>query len=151
QVINHTVNLFANDVRFADHIDIRTQLLPGVAVRMDAALLRQVFLNLLLNAAEAIELKGEITITMHQPAAGSVTVEVRDTGCGIPPENIETIFDPFFTTKPKGTGLGLSIVHRILESSDGQLEVTSQPGQGTLFRLIMPAFSIENSRRKALS
>ena len=138
EVITHTVELFAHDARFAANVDFRTQLIAGVYVSMDSALLRQVFWNLLLNAAESIEGEGKIEISSRRMAKGKAEVTIKDSGCGIPPENLETIFNPFFTTKPKGTGLGLSIVYSILESSGAQMEVASKVGDGTIFHLIMP-------------
>jgi two-component system NtrC family sensor kinase len=69
-----------------------------------------------------------------------VVIEVADTGCGIPPEHLDRIFDPFFTTKEvgEGTGLGLSISHGIVERHGGRIEVESTPGQGTVFRVVLP-------------
>jgi len=138
KIITQTLELFANDNRFAVNVDVETELIPGVSVRMDAALLRQVLWNLLLNAAESFDRQGRIKIAMRKTAKGSVQVKISDNGCGIPAENMDAVFDPFFTTKAKGTGLGLSIVHSILESSGVPMEVTSRPGKGTTFRLTMP-------------
>lgn len=96
--------------------------------------LEQVFLNILSNAFDAIEGKGEIHVT-SRVERGFVEVEIADTGCGISPENIDRIFQPFFTTKPpgKGTGLGLSICSRILSGLGGQITVQSTLGEGTRF------------------
>jgi len=106
--------------------------------------LGQVFLNLLINAAHAIP-EGqvehhEIRVMARQHEPGFVTVEVSDTGCGIPSANLERIFDPFFTTKPQGegTGLGLSVSHSIVTSLGGSMSVESKVGQGTTFRLRLP-------------
>src|SRR5262249_22746926 len=108
------------------------------------AQLNQVFLNLLVNALQAIEAThrgdGRIAITTAT-TDGEVVVEVADNGCGIPEEIIPQIFDPFFTTKAvgDGTGLGLSITHGMVQDHGGRLEVESVPGQGTRFRVILPA------------
>jgi len=96
--------------------------------------LRQIVWNLLLNASEAIEGDGTITVTMNSHIARRVSIAVVDTGTGIPEACLKNIYDPFFTTKTRGTGLGLSIVHRILESYAGRMEVESDSGSGTTFR-----------------
>jgi signal transduction histidine kinase len=106
----------------------------------------QVFLNLILNAAQAIPegnaAANEIRlVTRFDPERGRVVVEVRDTGSGISPENLARIFDPFFTTKPVGvgTGLGLAICHRIVSALEGRIDVRSRPGEGTAFLVELPA------------
>jgi len=101
--------------------------------------LNQVFMNLLINAAHAIEDQGQITMrTGHD--ADSVWVEVEDTGKGIAPEHLGRIFEPFFTTKPvgKGTGLGLSLAYGIVKKHGGRIEVTSEVGKGSVFRVVLP-------------
>jgi len=101
--------------------------------------LNQVFMNLLINASHAIETRGTIAIrTGHDEAC--VWVEVQDTGRGIKPEHLSRIFEPFFTTKPvgQGTGLGLSLAYGIVKKHDGRIEVKSEWGQGTVFRVILP-------------
>ena len=107
--------------------------------------LNQVFLNLLVNAAHAIDTQGEISITTR--AAGErVTVAIHDTGCGIPPEIQNRIFEPFFTTKEvgKGTGLGLSISYDIIKKHGGSIEVESPQGCGTTFILTLPVEGVED-------
>jgi signal transduction histidine kinase len=96
-------------------------------------------MNLLVNAAQAIEAHGKITIRTGQEG-DNVWVEVIDTGAGIPPENIPRLFDPFFTTKPvgRGTGLGLSVSFKIVEKHQGRIEVQSEEGKGSTFRVILP-------------
>ncbi len=104
--------------------------------------LNQVFMNLLVNAAQAIEGTGTITVTTRRgESEGGVVVEISDDGRGIDPENLSKIFDPGFTTKGAGvgTGLGLSIVYQIVKDHDGEVEVVSQPGVGTTFRVVLPA------------
>ncbi|MBN1206943.1 MAG: PAS domain-containing protein [Myxococcaceae bacterium] len=111
----------------------------------DETRLGQVFLNLLMNAAQAIpEGRPEantITVRTRVAAPGQVVVEISDTGVGIPPELLERIFDPFFTTKPMGvgTGLGLSICHGIVSALGGQISVQSELGKGTTFSVTLPA------------
>ena len=106
----------------------------------DAPLLRQVILNLLNNAAYAIEKDGAITLTTRSTDHGQVEIIVTDTGSGISKENLSKIFNPFFTTKPpgKGTGLGLSISHRIIDKLGGHISVTSELGHGTTFTIRLP-------------
>jgi two-component system NtrC family sensor kinase len=110
------------------------------------ARLCQVFLNLVINAAHAISpgraAQNEIRISTRMDGPRHVVVEVSDTGCGIPAENLERIFNPFFTTKPVGvgTGLGLSVCHGIIKALDGDISVRSEVGRGTTFRVSLPVY-----------
>jgi len=99
-----------------------------------------VFLNIITNAAQAIETHGEIVITTKMYDARHVAIRISDTGCGIPKENLSKIRDPFFTTKEvgTGTGLGLSIVDEIIRSHRGELIVESQVGKGSAFTVVLP-------------
>ncbi|MBU1687679.1 MAG: hypothetical protein KJ589_10055 [Proteobacteria bacterium] len=101
--------------------------------------MNQLFMNLLLNACQAIEAEGEIAIRTWA-AAGRLFIAIRDSGCGIPPELLDRIYEPFFTTKPigAGTGLGLSIVYEVVTRHQGSLTVESQVGCGTTFTLNFP-------------
>jgi signal transduction histidine kinase len=104
--------------------------------------LKQVFLNLIINAFQAINGEGSVCVrTAHE--AGKVIVSIEDEGCGIPADAIEHIFDPFYTTKPvgEGTGLGLSISYQIVRNHGGEITVDSQPGVGSTFRVALPALS----------
>jgi len=102
----------------------------------DAGQLQQAFTNLVLNAVEAMEGRGRLTLaTTACPAGDGVVVTVSDTGCGIPAENLEHLFEPFFTTREDGTGLGLAITYGIVERHGGSIEVSSKPGEGTSFRV----------------
>ena len=96
-------------------------------------------MNLLVNAAHAIAERGTITVRTGRDG-NEVWVEVADTGSGIAPENLKRIFDPFFTTKPvgKGTGLGLSLSYGIVQKHHGRIEVRSEVGKGTAFRVALP-------------
>jgi signal transduction histidine kinase len=104
----------------------------------DAGMLRQVVLNLALNACQAMAGGGTLRLVGAQAAKGRVELRVEDTGVGIPPENLQKIFDLYFTTKHHGTGIGLSMVYRIVQLHDGEIEVQSTPGRGTTFRLLLP-------------
>ena len=104
---------------------------------------RQVLINLLENAVDAVETGGQIRLALYRKAQ-SVCLEVRDNGSGITPENMEKIFDPFFTTKPNvsenesGTGLGLFVVHKIMTGLSGSIRVESKPGHGATFTICLP-------------
>jgi signal transduction histidine kinase len=118
---------------------------PGVPpIHADRQQLRQVFLNLFTNAADAMPSGGRLTPRVKPgelpPARPAVVVEVADTGVGIAPEHLERVTDPFFTTKPegKGTGLGLAICRRIVEQHQGTLRIESRPGEGTTVRVTLP-------------
>jgi signal transduction histidine kinase len=102
--------------------------------------INQVFLNIITNAAQAIETEGEIVITTRLHDESHVAIRIADTGCGIPKENLSKIRDPFFTTKEvgTGTGLGLSIVDEIIRSHHGELLVESQVGKGSAFTVVLP-------------
>jgi signal transduction histidine kinase len=101
--------------------------------------INQVFMNILVNASQAIADKGEIFVETYT-RGGDIVIEIRDTGKGISEEHLERIFDPGFTTKGVGvgTGLGLSIVHQIVADHGGSVEVSSEIGKGTTFRIILP-------------
>jgi PAS domain S-box-containing protein len=117
---------------------------PVPLVNGNEARLGQVFLNLLLNAAHAIPEgaaeHNEIRVATDVDAIGRVSVEVRDTGCGIPEEHRDRLFDPFFTTRRvgEGTGLGLSICHGIVHQLGGEIDVHSEVGKGSSFRVLLP-------------
>jgi nitrogen-specific signal transduction histidine kinase len=118
----------------------------GPFVSMDAVLIKQVLINLVRNAAEAIEGGGTVTLRAHagrtalQGRECAVAIlEVADTGKGIPPEVEARLFDPFFTTKEAGTGLGLSIAARIVEKHGGLLQYQTQVGRGTTFGIVLPS------------
>jgi two-component system, NtrC family, sensor kinase len=102
--------------------------------------LQQVFVNLFLNAIQAMPAGGRLEVTTHADDDGFVRVDVADTGVGIPPEHLEEIFDPFFTTKQpgEGTGLGLSVSHSIVAKHGGRITVESRPGKGTTFSVYLP-------------
>ena len=153
-------SLIMETVRFVErsaalqHVEITTQLdrnLPQLHV--DADLIKQVLMNILVNAQQAIvEEQGRILVTSRFHAARrlancgnepvpAVEVAITDTGCGIAKENLQRIFDPFFTSKEvgKGTGLGLSVSYGIVRAHGGEIEVESTVGQGSTFRIFLPA------------
>lgn len=135
--LDSTINIVWNELRYKATLEKQYGTLPMVECLQSE--LNQVFMNLLLNAGQAIDGEGVITVrTGHDP--GQVWVEIGDTGSGIPPEVLQRIFDPFFTTKAvgKGTGLGLSISYGIVAKHHGRIEVDSSPQIGSRFRVILP-------------
>jgi signal transduction histidine kinase len=115
---------------------------PGkLTVLADSTLIGQALLNLVLNAAEAIEGGGQITVSFGRPSgdtqgdAKQFRLVVQDSGPGIPPHILDKLFNPFFTTKDHGTGLGLAIVHRVVEAHDGTIVVTNPAGGGARFEI----------------
>jgi PAS domain S-box-containing protein len=144
------VNVLRTSIRLAmSEIRHRARMITELAavplVRGSEHGLEQVFLNLLVNAAQAIAEGGadrnEIRAATRLDAAGRVVAEIQDTGSGIAPEVIDRIFDPFFTTRPPGTGigLGLSVCHGIVTSLGGEIAVESRLGSGSTFRVVLPA------------
>lgn len=107
-------------------------------VNGDASMLRQAFLNLAINACQAMPNGGTLRLVCAPASRGRLEVRVEDTGVGIPPEHLGKIFDLYFTTKDHGTGIGLSMVYRIIQMHDGEVEVQSTPGRGTTFRILLP-------------
>jgi signal transduction histidine kinase len=107
------------------------------AIRGDESQLQQVFMNLLLNAVDAVGNNGGVTVGTEN-AGGHLLIFIRDTGIGIPQENLSRMFEPFFTTKKNGTGLGLAICRRIVEEHHGRIEVHSEPKQGSAFNVTLP-------------
>jgi two-component system sensor histidine kinase PilS (NtrC family) len=135
KALTDIIELFEKNDSNLGEISVEKEISPGFWIEMDPTHLRQVMWNLLLNAAEAIEGDGQVTVKLYPARGKYALIEISDNGCGMSNETIQSIFDPFFTTKPSGTGLGLSIVHSILESYNCPLEVRSQIGFGTTFAL----------------
>jgi len=135
--LESTLNVVMHEVKYKAGV-IR-HLSPLPAVRCLAAQLNQVFMNLIVNASQAITSHGTITLSSGQ-VDDWVWVEVADTGCGMPPEVIKRVFEPFFTTKPvgKGTGLGLSLSFSIVQRHGGEIRIRSVINQGTAFKVWIP-------------
>jgi two-component system sensor histidine kinase PilS (NtrC family) len=121
-------------------LTLGTGIEPAVLVRADPAQLKQVMWNLLSNAADATAAGGRVSVRLFRQGKRAV-LEVEDTGAGISDDDLPHIFDPFFTTKEKGTGLGLALVHRIIERHAGRIEVRSNVGSGTTFRIELAALA----------
>jgi hypothetical protein len=146
RVIQETLSLLEHQLKKAG-IEVRVKLDPQLdPVKGNPGKLQQVFLNLFLNARDAMEPRGVLEVitraSTREGESGTI-VEVIDTGHGIAPEHLSRIYDPFFTTKSakKGTGLGLSVTYGIIQEHHGAIEAVSRPGEGTCFHLEFPAIS----------
>ena len=137
QGLESTLNIVWNEIKYKAEVVKEYARLPEI--ECIASQINQVFMNLLVNAAYAIEERGTITLRTGCDTS-EVWVEVEDTGAGIRPEHLARIFEPFFTTKPigKGTGLGLSLAYGIVQRHHGRLDVRSKVGHGTTFRMSLP-------------
>ncbi|MGC2062725.1 MAG: ATP-binding protein [Thermodesulfovibrionales bacterium] len=138
EILDHTLNLVRYDKRFRN-IELNPEIGPLPLVRVNPDQIQQVFLNLMLNAIDAMPEGGRLTISMHQ-VENMVAMKFSDTGAGIDEAVIDRIFDPFFTTKTvgKGTGLGLSICYGIIKEHGGTISVSSTRGAGTTFTIRIP-------------
>lgn len=139
KVIEDSLSLVENQASF-QNIEIIKELKPDLPkIMVDVNQIQQVFMNIILNAAEAMPQGGYLTIST-QVVNGFIEIKFIDTGCGIPQENIGRLFDPFFTTKEagKGTGLGLAVSHGIVTKHQGRIEVESQVGKGATFTVKLP-------------
>ena len=138
KVMEESLALISNKLSITN-IEVVKILNPLPEIQADPAHMKQVFLNLLINACEAMETGGTLTIDSGcDEEENRITVSVQDTGTGIEPGNLGRIFDPFFSTKEKGTGLGLSVVNGIVTRHGGKVEVQSSPGKGTTIRVTLP-------------
>ncbi|PKO39342.1 MAG: histidine kinase [Betaproteobacteria bacterium HGW-Betaproteobacteria-6] len=135
--LDSTLNVVWNEVKYKAKVVKEYAGIPEIMCAPSQ--LNQVFMNLLVNASQAIEERGQINIRTTSSEA-EVRIEIEDSGRGIPPENLGRIFEPFFTTKPvgKGTGLGLSLSYGIVKKHHGRIEVSSEVGKGTRFTVVLP-------------
>jgi len=156
KVILTTLNL-VKDQSIFHGIEVKTELAEDLPPVMgDISRLEEVFLNLLINAVDAMEGQGKITITSRLSSSGMVKVTISDTGKGIDKSYLPHIFEPFFTTKEpgQGTGLGLSITYGIVQKHGGMIDVQSEPGRGTTFTVTLPASSngsVQDTRQEGCS
>ena len=137
QGLESTLNVVNNEIKYKATVKREFGEIPNIQGYPQQ--LNQVFMNILVNAAQAIEKKGEITVKTGA-VENFVEVTISDTGCGIPKENLQKIFDPFFTTKDvgKGTGLGMNIAYNIVKKHNGTIRVNSEVGKGTTFTIRIP-------------
>ncbi|NOX33691.1 MAG: response regulator [Deltaproteobacteria bacterium] len=135
--LESTLNVVNNEIKYKATVTRDLGEIP--LVEGFPQKLNQVFMNILVNAAQAIEEKGEIKIQTRKEGK-DVKIFISDTGCGIKKENLSKIFDPFFTTKEigKGTGLGMNIAYNIIKDHKGKIDVKSVPGKGTTFEITLP-------------
>ncbi len=137
EAIESVLTLTAQEARKAG-IRVERQLDTAIGKRsVDAGMLKQAFLNLILNAIQAMPDGGVLSVESSLQDS-RIVVKISDTGAGIPEENRKKLFSPFFTTKKNGTGLGLAITYRIIENHRGSIDVASQPGRGTTFTVRIP-------------
>jgi two-component system sensor histidine kinase PilS (NtrC family) len=154
-LINETIDMFLHSPSFHEGIQIiRPNSVQSLVAQIDPDQMKQVFWNLLMNAAQSMSDEGRIQIRVEKgkevhwgktfplPAQRKdkewVRISISDSGSGISPHEIEKIFEPFFTTKEGGTGLGLSIVHKIIEHHNGAIKVESEVGRGSNFMIFLP-------------
>jgi len=137
EIIDSILSIVQNEIKYK--AELTKDYGDTVLVKCNPQRLGQVFINLLVNASQAIEEKGKITIKTYRQDK-YVCIDVTDTGHGIAPENLKKIFDPFFTTKPvgQGTGLGLSVSYEIVKKHGGEIKVQSKAGEGTTFTVMLP-------------
>ncbi len=138
-VVEEALSLLANQIALQEiTLEKKFNQLPPIMA--DPMQLRQVFLNIILNACEAMNKEGVLTVTtaLSNKRKKAVRVEIADSGVGIDEKDLPKIFDPFFTSKEKGTGLGLSVVYGIINSHQGTIEVDSKAGEGTTIAITLP-------------
>lgn len=141
RVLDDTLQLLEPQMRRSQIEIVRSYANDAPEVYGNAGKLQQVFTNLLLNARDAIPDGGRILISTSTADDGSLVAEISDSGIGIAPENVAKIYDPFYTTKGvgRGTGLGLAVTYGIVQEHTGRITVDSTPGEGTTFRIALPA------------
>jgi two-component system NtrC family sensor kinase len=151
QGIDSTLNIVSNEVKYKADVVKQYGDIPDIECLPSQ--INQVVMNLVVNAAHAIgEQRGRITLRTGRDGE-SVWLEVADNGAGIARENLSRIFDPFFTTKAvgKGTGLGLSLSYGIVQKHEGRIDVDSEPGRGTTFRITLPIRHAEQEGKDPIS
>jgi PAS domain S-box-containing protein len=138
QVLEGVVRLLEAEARQRGVL-VETELAEGLPPLLgDRELLQQAFVNLMLNACQAMPQGGRLRIAARRSRDGRVEIDVADTGVGIPPEELPKIFDLYYTTRNEGSGVGLSLVYRIIQLHDGDIRVSSTPGAGTRFTITLP-------------
>jgi len=150
-IMKSALDIVENEFRLK-HVHIDNQLSQNmIKTLIDENQILQVFINILLNALEAVEENGQITVRSHvNNEQEKINVEVTDNGCGITPDNIQKIFDPFFSTKANGTGLGLAVSYGIIKNHEGDIQAYSQLGKGTRFVIETPILPDRSLIRESL-
>ncbi|MCS6949571.1 MAG: GAF domain-containing protein [Armatimonadota bacterium] len=134
----HSTVQFMQSYMEEQGVRVEVEVAVPFPIQADPTQLKEALRNLIINAVQAMPKGGVLTIGAQPEPGDMVSISVRDTGVGIPPENLDRIFTPFFTTKAKGSGLGLANVQKIVESHGGTISVQSWVGAGTVFRLLLP-------------
>jgi two-component system, NtrC family, sensor kinase len=149
-IVETALGIVENEFR-CQHVRVEKKLAEDmVKTFLDKNQIQQVFINLLLNALEAVDENGRVSVhSASDLARKRVTIEIADTGCGIAPEHLKHIFEPFFSTKANGTGLGLSISYGIINNHQGDIRVFSVPGKGARFTVELPILVENDNRKKA--
>ena len=139
-IVEKALSILDNEFRL-QHVMVEKNLSSDMQdMLLDVNLMEQVFVNIILNAVEAIKDKGVITISSQMvPNQLYGKIEIADNGCGIPQENLSKIFEPFFSTKKKGTGLGLAVSYGIVQNHQGTIKVLRKQGGGTRFIIEIPS------------
>ena len=140
QLIDNSIKLLHSEIPANVSIQVETE--DQLSAQFDPQRISQALINLVLNGIQAMEgSTGQLTVRARNASdQQNLIIEVADTGCGIPPENLPRVFDPFFSTKDvdRGTGLGLYVTYGIIKKHNGNLSVKSEPGAGTTFVLSLP-------------
>jgi signal transduction histidine kinase len=137
-LVSDMVDFYSPQAR-AKNVTVRLGLAKTpITCKIDPDLIKQVILNLFINATQAMTDGGELIVRTNM-SDKNANIEISDTGIGIEPNKIEKIFQAYYTSRPAGTGLGLPIAKKIIEAHNGRITVTSQPGKGTSFNIIIPA------------
>lgn len=138
-LLDDILDQLGHQISLLNHTIERPYQLLDVSVMGDADQLRQVFTNLIVNGLQAMEGGGMLTVdAMVMVETSACKIMIKDTGCGIDEAHQQKLFSPFFTTKPHGTGLGLAVTYGIVKDHRGEIEVSSQPGQGAVFAVTLP-------------
>jgi signal transduction histidine kinase len=139
ELLERTVQLLHKYVE-TSRVRVVTELADIPPCAANANAMRQILLNLVTNAVQAMPEGGELRLRTERPSTDRIRLQVEDTGVGIPPDRLTRIFDPFYTTKApgQGTGLGLSVVHSVVQRYGGEISVTSRPNHGTTFTIDLP-------------
>ncbi len=141
-VLDNSLSFLAEKFRRRS-VEVERHYAPAPEIRGDSEKLQQLFLNLLLNAVDAMPQGGTIVVVLGADDGGGVEVRIRDTGVGIPQDQLSQVFEPFYTTKAAGhgSGLGLVVAREIVSDHQGEINVTSEPGEGAEFRIRFPALA----------
>jgi two-component system sensor histidine kinase HydH len=147
QIVGDMVDFYLPQA-YNNSVTMRQGLHKGSLIcKVDAAMLKQVLLNLFINAQQAMPKGGDLIVRTDRTPPWAL-IQISDTGCGIEPDKLNRIFEPYYSSKPKGTGLGLATARKIVEAHAGSIAVTSEPGKGTSFTIRLPLFRDKDDRQE---